>query len=572
MTIPTLTESDIRQHADPQSFRRGTNYYHRGAILDPVRQGNELRAECRGTQYYPYRVTVTLSEHGIAHYHCSCPRGGFCKHIVALLLTWVHEPDEFHVIAPLDELLAQRNREELIALIGEMIAREPNLARLLELPLGPTDTHPFDLEPFRRQVQYALTRNDPEWVARELEQACKTADHYLAAGNPIAAGDLYALILDKTVTHMEGWWVEWVREGDISIVLQTCAEGLDRCLETGAADEMARRPWLEALLEAELKDIHLGGVDLATPAGDVVLERATDEQWAWIEARLQQELERADEWTRSSLVRFMTRRREMTGRKEEADAFLMKYGTPQQRAFLLVRLGRVGEAIRIAEEHFTNLPGLVIQFADALVEARHGDAAVAYMRGQMSNDRHAWHYRPWLARHFQEHGNQQAALNLWQREFESRPSLQTYQTLRELATELGTWEKLRWDLLNLLDPSRHAALLVDIALEERDVDRALEIARQSGRSIDRMRWERLAQAAETDRPHDTLGIYRRLAEQAIAIRGRENYRVAAGYLRHVRDLCKKLDATAEWEAYLTRLRQEHRRLPALQDELSKAGL
>ena len=572
MAIPTLTESDIRRHTDPRSFQRGTNYYHHGAIRNAVRQGDELRADCQGSQYQPYRVTVTLDESGITQYRCSCPRGGFCKHIVALLLTWVHEPDAFHVIAPLDELLAQRSREELIFLIREMVAREPDLARLLELPLGPTDAHPFDLEPFRRQVQYALSRDDAEWVARELAQVRRTADRYLADGRPLAAGDLYALILTETVGNMEDWWLEWDQDGDVSIVLQECADGLDRCLEAGAASESTRRSWLGALLEAELEDIRLGGVDLATPAGSIVLERATDEEWIWIEARLRQELQRASEWTRGTLVRWMVARREAVGREAEADAFLLEHGTPQQRAFRLVQLDRVEEAVRIAEEHFTDWPGLVTRFADALVEAGHGDAAAAYVTGQMSEDYRASSYRPWLARHFQEHGDRQAALDLWRRDFAARPSLQTYRTLRDLATELGVWKELRPTLLDSLDPIRHTGLLVDIALEEGDVDRALEIARRPHTFLNWERWDRLAQAAETSRPRDALDIYRRRAEQAIARRGRENYRAAAGDLRRVRDLYQALGETARWKAYITHLRQKHHRLRALQDELNKAGL
>ncbi len=572
MTLPTLTESDIRRYADPQSFQRGMNYYHQGAIFNPVRQGNVLRAKCQGTQYQPYHVTVTLSEEGIAHYDCSCPRGGFCKHIVALLLTWVHEPDEFHVMAPLDDLLAQRSREELIALIKEMIAREPDLAQLLELPLGPMDTRSFDLELFRRQVLYAFTRGDAEQVAYELEQVRQAADRYLAAGNPIAAGDLYALILDETLVQMEDWWLEWDRDGDIFIVLQECAEGLDRCLAAGVADEATRRPWLEALLEAKLEDIRLGGVGLATPAGDVVLERATDEEWAWIEARLLQELPEADEWARRSLVSFIVERRELTGREAEADAFLLEHGTPKQRAFRLVQLGRVEEAVRIAEEHFTDLPGLVTRFADALVEAGYDDAAVAYMTGQLSHERYARSYRPWLARYFQERGDRQAALDLWRREFEAHASLETYRELRELATEMGIWEKLRSELLDTLTLPRHATLLMDIALEEGEVDRGLEIARRTDIFLDPAQLERLARAAEADRPRDALAIYRRLAERAIALRGRENYRIAADYLRRVRDLHQRLGETAGWETYIAHLRQEHRRLRALQDELNKAGL
>ena len=67
MQLANLTEEDIRRHTDPQSFRRGYRYYQNGAILDPVRQENELRAECMGSQPLPYSVTVTLDEAGDHH-------------------------------------------------------------------------------------------------------------------------------------------------------------------------------------------------------------------------------------------------------------------------------------------------------------------------------------------------------------------------------------------------------------------------------------------------------------------------------------------------------------------------
>ncbi|HET90512.1 MAG TPA: hypothetical protein ENN99_07220 [Chloroflexi bacterium] len=568
----SLTESDIRSHTDPASFRRGVEYYQRGAIFDAVRQGDELRAECAGSQYEPYRVSVSLDQRGIAGYRCSCPRGGFCKHIVALLLTWVHEPGAFDVIPPLDELLAERSREELVALVKEMIGRRPELARLLELPLGPVDARPLDPEPFRKQVRRALTRDDAEAIGRELAQVCRTAERYLKAGQPAAAGDLYALVMDETLRRMEDWWLEWDEQGDIFGALHECAEGLYLCLDEVSTDEARRCSWLEVLLKAELEDIRLGGVDLAPPAADVVIERATDEEWEWIEVHLRSELQRADDWARAALVRFMASRRTATGRETEADTLILEQGTHRQRAFLLLHLGRIEEAVSIAAEHFADLPGLVIDFANALVETGHGEAAVAYMAGQMENGRYGRHYGPWLARHFQEHGNRQAALDQWRKEFEAYPSLSTYETLQELATELGVWQGLRPALIAAVDSLRYASLLVDIALEEGDVERALEIARQPGALVGVERWDRLAQAAEARFPRDSMGFYRRMAERAIAGRGRASYQVAAGYLRRLRDLHLRLGEAADWQAYIDRLRQEHHRLRALQDELNKAGL
>jgi uncharacterized Zn finger protein len=109
--VPRLTEAQVRKLGSPQSFERGKNYYRDGAILEPVRQGLELRAQCAGSEYAPYEVSATLAQHGIAAVACTCPydHGGACKHIVALLLTYVHEPQTFHVIPPLETLLAGRS-------------------------------------------------------------------------------------------------------------------------------------------------------------------------------------------------------------------------------------------------------------------------------------------------------------------------------------------------------------------------------------------------------------------------------------------------------------------------------
>src|SRR5215210_8229765 len=127
--LPRLTEEHVRELASERSFERGETYYRDGAVLEPIRQALELRAQCEGSDYEPYQVSATLGKSGIAETSCTCPYdyGGICKHIVALLLTYVHEPQSFRSIPPLTELLADRSREQLIALIGEIIKQEPEL-------------------------------------------------------------------------------------------------------------------------------------------------------------------------------------------------------------------------------------------------------------------------------------------------------------------------------------------------------------------------------------------------------------------------------------------------------------
>jgi uncharacterized Zn finger protein len=106
--LPRLTEAHIRNLALGSSFERGQNYYRDGAVFGAVRQGMELRAQCEGSDYEPYQVSATLKESGIAETSCTCPYdyGGICKHIVALLLTYIKDPQSFRSIPPLTELQA----------------------------------------------------------------------------------------------------------------------------------------------------------------------------------------------------------------------------------------------------------------------------------------------------------------------------------------------------------------------------------------------------------------------------------------------------------------------------------
>ena len=130
-TIPVITEDDIRGLASPQSFERGSNYFHNDALFNTRRVGNDLRGDCHGSSYIPYRVSAQLGISGITATQCTCPYdwGGICKHIVALLLTWVQTPEVFQTVAPTDERLANKDKEELIFLIQEILKRDPDLER-----------------------------------------------------------------------------------------------------------------------------------------------------------------------------------------------------------------------------------------------------------------------------------------------------------------------------------------------------------------------------------------------------------------------------------------------------------
>src|ERR1700753_3632480 len=101
--LPRLTEAHVRELASEKSFDRGEAYYHDGSVLEPVRQGRELRAQCQGSDYEPYPVTATLGKSGIDEPPCTSPYdcGGICKPIVPLPRPSAQGPQSFRHIPPL---------------------------------------------------------------------------------------------------------------------------------------------------------------------------------------------------------------------------------------------------------------------------------------------------------------------------------------------------------------------------------------------------------------------------------------------------------------------------------------
>ena len=118
MTTPT--ESTIRSYTSDQSFERGREYYHSGAIYNAIRQGNILLAECKGT--YTYHLRVELDEGGIQSASCTCPYefGGYCKHLVALLLTYIHKPGEFIERKSISALLENMDKATLVTVLANL--------------------------------------------------------------------------------------------------------------------------------------------------------------------------------------------------------------------------------------------------------------------------------------------------------------------------------------------------------------------------------------------------------------------------------------------------------------------
>lgn len=572
-SLPRLTEAQVKKLTDAGSFERGQRYFNNGSVLEPMLQGNELRAQCAGSEYEPYELSVTFNKQGVTEMDCSCPRGGACKHLVALLLTYIYQPEAIHRVPPLKVMLAERKREELMEIISQMIKREPKLVSVIELATaGPRPDKPMNVVAYRNQVRRAMSSESPSLIERELKAIKQTAVKLAKTGDWLNAGAIYATALEES-THGYDYNIrEMDYDGDIAVLVDDLAEGLKECLEKGQVGSQARLEWIKALLEAYLKDIELGGMDFASSAGETVLELADDEEWGWVEERLRAEIAGSRDWARESLIGFLADGLEQRKREGEADDLIRELGTPEQQAYLLIGEDKIAEALKLIKKIVAGKPGLVTSFADALLKAGAKQEALALVVEQGGNQ---WRDREWLAKYYRKHGTPREAVEAQMKVFLASANVETFKALHEVAKKSGNWNSVRADALKRLEQDGKTGSLIEIALHENDVKRALALLSRRKAAPG---WyaqdyrSQVARAAEKEYPKEAIRIYQELAESAISRRSRGAYQEAIGYLKRAKGVAEKSGGQATWQNDLQTLRARYPTLRALQEELNKARL
>ena len=221
MALPKITESEIRAGATLESFHRGEEYYREGAISNTAIQGALLSGECAGTYAPYYRVQVELDEAGIANASCTClyEYGGYCKHIVALLLAYMHHPKSFTMRKAPAELLADLDQNDLTAILTKLIQEQPELYDRIEaitsVPSKSKKKHrkKVDIEVYRRHILGivhsldGMRMSEAYWhvggLANQLREVQESAMKFLDAGDTESALEILLVLLEESSRAIE---------------------------------------------------------------------------------------------------------------------------------------------------------------------------------------------------------------------------------------------------------------------------------------------------------------------------------------------------------------------------------
>ncbi len=594
-TMSTLTEHHICTFVSEQNFQKGQQLAHDGAILNPEQQAMALKAYCYGSLPEPYRVQVTFDGSRINSYLCSCPAGASvyanrgCEHAAALLLAWIEQPEAFVQTDDIATILQRQSKAQLIALIKQLLQKRPEVEWELTMPpLAGYKSVPIDVEEYRDQVDEAFRHGGHQWdavygISSDLYNITATAARFARQRDYANAAAIYEVVALETLGHYLSYHDE---DGALGRVVQECVEGLGACLESEREDEALREQILEAVFAVYRFDVENGGFGLTRDIPPELLQDSTPE-----EKRL------VAQWVRAALAELQENKQESDWRRQrygglllalEADVLsdeeFLRIGreTKSTQAVVtrLLELGRVDEAVQDASQA-NGWP--LVKLADLFVQYGQ-DAAVERMMYEKAQQEMYSSAAEWLKNHSLAKNNLAAALEMAELIFHKRPWFGEYQKMREISMELGNWEAVRHEALTFLKTTNNISTLVEIALDEGDSERALQLLKATKPSgLDSSQWQydyartpevalKAAERAEEIDPRASLDLYQQHVERLIAGRGRAKYQVACRYLAKIRSLYEKLDEPKEWTTYMAWLRQRHSRLSTLKEELAAAGL
>jgi uncharacterized Zn finger protein len=558
-----LTESALRKMAGPKYFERGEEYCDAGAVRALETKDGVVSARVQGTHTYKVRLR---GESGQLNSECSCPlgeEGTFCKHAVAVGLTWLGQgkeggsPGKSQVsLEDIRGYLEKRDKKELVDLVADFAVQDARLFDRLALRAAQSGGAAPDLKRYRNALRKAIEIRDfVDWnsaydYSNKVEDAIETLRTLIGSGHARAVVDLaeYAWeLLEESQNSMDD-------SGGHLTGLTELLEGIhhEACRQArlDPADVAARlfRLEVESGLGA-FYDATERYADILGGEGKSDYERLA--RAAWKELPVLGPADKEERYTgrRYQLTSILERIAKRSG-DPEALLEIKKRDLSRPWAFLEIleicqKSGRHDEALEWAERGVRTFDGYE---GDGLREAL------------------SWEYH--------RRGRHEEAMDLAWRAFLDRPGLESYQASKKHADAIKKWPEWREKALAVIRAEiskgkkkavdrdgwgreADASTMVEIFLWEEDVEAAWSEAKGGG-CRDGL-WLALAEAREKVHPEDAFPIYRRHLESTLRHADKQAYHQAVEILRTLKRVMTRMGRDTEFGGLVRQTREENRR-------------
>jgi uncharacterized Zn finger protein len=495
------------------------------------------------------------------------------------MLACIHESESIKEDPSLEEILDGMNGEQLRLLLHNLAENNPDLLNQIEIQVNllfHPDLHSQKGAPHKRRspVNVTLIRGQARNILHSLDHM-RPSEAYWQVGNVL---NQLRQLLDQVWSFVEGG------DGNNAInILEAITDEYVQCWytldgsdgTTGEFFDELGSLWVEAILCAELNRAERKSLDEKLIAwqddvDDYGVESVFDAARAaafqgWDHPSLLRVLHGeitnggplVDEasWCADELV---LARLNILERQERYQEYLYLAEAESQIALyltMLVRLGRIDEAIAYSREYLTSTDE-----AMALVQALRGagkiDDALEIAEIGLTLQGSKLQLASWLRELASQAGNDALALQAAVITYEESPTLESYLRTQDLAGE--HWSQVKQKFLDrLTEKPWGASTKVDIYLHEGMLDEAMRVVDDESPYYATL--ERVVDAVLESHPMWATRHCKAQAEEIMDAGRSDLYHHAVKWLLKTRTAYYAAGRQSDWKAYLDTIIQTHKR-------------
>ena len=566
-----MIEEYLETLTSPNSFEKALDLYYSDAVFDTFSKGDTLEGKCEGRGQPFYQVDIELDNGLVSNAYCTCPYdwGGYCKHIIALLLTYIDDPTKFVIEVDLDSCLMALDRDQLINLVKQMASHSKTVNDLAQRILKETSTQQsgkrsgkITSKPnYKKRIQEIFNRvtrlrmSEAYWmmpeIVAELDQMHEIDFDFYNSGDVQSALEILTTLFVEVAEQYDQ--VD-DSDGMLGNFFYELAFNLSEVIIAADLNAVQQRK-LYNDLKFHVQKLISYGIDEV----GVILHTLSQEL----------EDEPLDQWDGPGYQKkiFTEVKLNALGRQGRTDEFLsysLDVGAYARHILMQIELGNIDEGIQIANNSLSN-PEDVLAIAEALKEAGRLEDAIRIGEKGLLMDGFHYSLGNWLAPIEEAQGRIDQAIVAYTKGFESNPTTKVYAALKQLSG--ANWEVLRHNLIEIMKTKNQTGLLVDVYLSEGLWDPAISIADESGH------WhynliDKVVKAVLPFRPEWVIKVSQIQAERLIVKASRKHYWIAVRWLEKAKAAYQKIDQQTEWVSYFEGLKNTYSRRYALLEELS----
>ena len=592
--LTELTEAGIREFAGETIFNRGYDYFEQRMVYEFNYDSNRIVAEVSGN-YGDYEVEITFEE-GEVEASCSCPYEDYpCKHIIAVLLTFIHDREKYihqaaqhqSKISSLKDKIRKLSRTDLMEIVISCLDKYPDFWRDMAVRLASDEK--LTLNTILKQVKKAFPNIESHHysetaVAKQLRAILKSIENSSADMRV----KVYWAIVDRTLEELNEYGMS--DESLETLVIDTM-ELLVESLNGAEQSRQERQTVIAGLMNYYIHG-NCGIVDAIYETVELLCVEESD--YRIVIRKLEDESHRSSfqSYYKSMLANLYSQigdaDSQLTvlerGLEDGTDYWLLaSYWLERDEREKVLKVVKEGldkaeggktELYEYMQYHLQTQGDIVGIFQ--LLKRKMEDLNLGGQRN-VENDS----IYQYLLAHYNATSDYQGKVNLlklWLSHGEV--SLSLYKAAESILApmDLPKFQKriVQWLKKTIQENQSEnpwlarntkpeIQTLAEIYAYEDDRDNLVKVISKDITLLVRYESKLLEHS-----PDIYLGQYTNVVNRLIEKRGRENYRTAAEYLKKVKHIHQTvLNAPHEWEKYVENLRENNKTLRALQEELKR---